>query len=206
MNSYPPPNQAIAPKTSGLAITSLILGILGFCTAGLAGIGAVICGHMALSQINKSQGRETGGGLAVTGLVTGYLSILLVPIAILAGIAAPVFGAVKERGELTKALGDVKQLGTACKIYAVDHEGNYPKTLEELVPEYLPDDTLLMCRYIDPKNPVPYQYFGGKDTDPYSKVLIASPPVPGKGRVFCYADGSAIAKTKQQLRRDGDSQ
>jgi uncharacterized protein DUF4190 len=59
---------------SGLAIASLILGIVGLCT-GIAGIAAVICGHMALNQIKRSGEVIQGRGLAIAGLVLGYLEI-----------------------------------------------------------------------------------------------------------------------------------
>ncbi len=72
------------PETSGLAIASLVLGVLGFCSFGLTAIPAVICGHMAFSRIGKSAGRLTGSGMAIGGLVTGYLSLLIFIVAILA--------------------------------------------------------------------------------------------------------------------------
>ena len=36
---------------------------------------AVIFGHVALGQINRSGGRQQGAGLAITGLVLGYLEL-----------------------------------------------------------------------------------------------------------------------------------
>ena len=60
--------------SSGLAIASLVLGIVGLCT-GIAGIAAVICGHMALNQIKQSNNMIQGRGLAIAGLVLGYLEI-----------------------------------------------------------------------------------------------------------------------------------
>jgi hypothetical protein len=71
---YPPP----AP-TSGLAIGSLVCGILSifFCYGGaLLGIPAVICGHMAMSAIANSPFALGGRGMAIAGLVLGYLGIL----------------------------------------------------------------------------------------------------------------------------------
>ncbi|MEI9895713.1 MAG: prepilin-type N-terminal cleavage/methylation domain-containing protein [Chthoniobacter sp.] len=47
--------------------------------------------------------------------------------AILAGIALPVFGEVQVRGAQTKALSNAKQVGTACKLFAMDYSGNYPR-------------------------------------------------------------------------------
>jgi type II secretory pathway pseudopilin PulG len=208
MNFVPPPNFPDTPggpsKTSGLAVASLILGLLGFCSMGVTGIGAVICGHLAHSQIQRSGGRETGGGMAIAGLITGYLSFLMVPLAILASIALPAMGEVSDRRERDNALSNARQIGTACRIYAGDHQGRFPVRLQELVPDYLPDPTILDCRYPDRKNPVPYDYFGGSENDPPRKVLIASPKVANKGRVFVYVDGGGEAKSKLALKRDGD--
>lgn len=72
---YAPAGVAPVAGNSGLAIASLILGIVGLCT-GIAGIAAVICGHMALGRINKSNGMLKGKGMAIAGLVLGYLEIV----------------------------------------------------------------------------------------------------------------------------------
>lgn len=74
--TQPMPAGAPAQKNNGLAITSLVLGILSFvCLGCVAGIPAVICGHMALGQINRSGGLEGGKGLAMAGLILGYINI-----------------------------------------------------------------------------------------------------------------------------------
>jgi peptidyl-prolyl cis-trans isomerase B (cyclophilin B) len=55
------------PKTNTLAIVSLVL-------AFFVSLGAVICGHIALGQIKKTG--ENGRGLAIAGLVLGYLGLV----------------------------------------------------------------------------------------------------------------------------------
>jgi len=72
----------VAPQTNGLAVTSLVLGILSFFTNILTGIPAVITGHMALGRI-KQNPAMSGRGLAITGLVLGYLSIAFFVVIIL---------------------------------------------------------------------------------------------------------------------------
>jgi Domain of unknown function (DUF4190)/Domain of unknown function (DUF1707) len=62
-----------AMPTNGLAIGSLVCGILEFFTLGLASIPAVILGHMAREQIRRTG--ERGDGMAITGLVLGYFAI-----------------------------------------------------------------------------------------------------------------------------------
>nr|WP_249420112.1 DUF4190 domain-containing protein [Rhabdothermincola salaria] len=59
-------------RTEPLAIWSLVLSILGF-ACGLSAIGGIICGHLALGAIKRN---GTGGkGLAIAGLVIGYLFV-----------------------------------------------------------------------------------------------------------------------------------
>ncbi|NNM30057.1 MAG: DUF4339 domain-containing protein [Akkermansiaceae bacterium] len=65
--------------TSGMAIASLVCGIVGICLCyvhGLCALPAVICGHMALKQINSAPVPVGGRGMAVAGLVTGYIGLL----------------------------------------------------------------------------------------------------------------------------------
>jgi hypothetical protein len=68
---YPPVN--IVPPTNGLAIAALVCGIAEMFTLGLAAIPAVILGHLAHGQIKRTG--ERGEGMAVAGLVFGYLGI-----------------------------------------------------------------------------------------------------------------------------------
>jgi hypothetical protein len=75
----PPVVSMITPVTNGSAITSLILGIFGLVTCLIfLGIPAVILGHIALNQIKKSRVPMSGRGMAVTGLICGYLACLIV--------------------------------------------------------------------------------------------------------------------------------
>ncbi len=70
---YPPPVQR---RTNGLAITSLILGIASWVILPLvAAVAAVIFGHIAQRQVKQSG--EDGQGLALAGLILGWLNIAL---------------------------------------------------------------------------------------------------------------------------------
>jgi len=73
------------PKTDNLAICSLVLGILAFLGLGpLGGIPAIICGHVSRNSIKKSEGKLSGEGMALAGIILGYtilgLTILAVPV------------------------------------------------------------------------------------------------------------------------------
>ena len=54
------------------------LGLLIVLEAGrvLASLAAIICGHVARRQIRKADGREKGKGIALAGLICGYLWVL----------------------------------------------------------------------------------------------------------------------------------
>ncbi|MDQ3118295.1 MAG: type II secretion system GspH family protein, partial [Verrucomicrobiota bacterium] len=54
------------------------------------------------------------------------LLVVISIIALLAGIALPVFSQVPERGAQTKDLSNAKQIGLACKLYATDNDGKFP--------------------------------------------------------------------------------
>ncbi|MFD1540003.1 DUF4190 domain-containing protein [Nonomuraea guangzhouensis] len=62
-------------STSGLAITSLVLGIVGLLFCGLTSIPGAVVGHMALSRIKRTG--EEGQGMAMGGLITSYITIVL---------------------------------------------------------------------------------------------------------------------------------
>ncbi|QDA56335.1 DUF4190 domain-containing protein [Thermomonas aquatica] len=72
-------------QTSTLAIISLVSGILGWTLLPFLGsIAAVIFGHMARGEIRRQPDRLEGDGLAVAGLVLGYLSIALAVLVVVA--------------------------------------------------------------------------------------------------------------------------
>jgi hypothetical protein len=76
---------AVSTPTSGLAIGALVCGIAEIFTLGFAAIPAVILGHCARASIKRTG--ERGDGMAVTGLVLGYLGIGLWALIII-GLAA----------------------------------------------------------------------------------------------------------------------
>jgi type II secretory pathway pseudopilin PulG len=190
----PPVPGAQLPDSSGLAVASLVLGILAFFTLGLTGIPAVICGHISLVQIKNAAGRLSGNGLAIGGLIAGYFSFIFL-VSLLAGIAVPVFAAVRDRAQETKCLSQAKQIALACRLYAMDHKGDFPPTLDELIPDYLPDKQLFDCPIRKDQTPLGYDYFGGKDTDPATKILLSSKATTRTHRrIVATSDGSAMIK------------
>ncbi|WP_374013755.1 DUF4190 domain-containing protein [Pseudoxanthomonas koreensis] len=63
-------------QTSSLAITSLVAGILGWSLVPFLGtVVAIVTGHMARKEIRNSAGHLDGDGLAIGGLVLGWLAV-----------------------------------------------------------------------------------------------------------------------------------
>lgn len=81
-------NHAVQTQaTSVAAVVSMIFGIGGlffdWWFFAIPSIIAIITGHIARSNIKNSQGRLSGDGFAVTGLVLGYIVILLYLVVVL---------------------------------------------------------------------------------------------------------------------------
>jgi hypothetical protein len=81
-------NTPATAPTSTAAIISLVAGILAWLALPLVGaLAAVIAGHIARSEIRQSAGTLQGDGLAVAGLVLGYLQFVLGLLGILLFVA-----------------------------------------------------------------------------------------------------------------------
>ena len=76
-------------RTNGFAFASLVLGIIPLC--GIGGILALIFGYMAKNQIDRSGGAESGRGMAIAGIVLGWiwvgLLVLFIVLSIIGSIA-----------------------------------------------------------------------------------------------------------------------
>ncbi len=62
--------------TEPLAKVSVACAVLGLCTSGMSAVPAIVTGHLALARIRRTNG--DGTGLAITGLVLGYLELAFV--------------------------------------------------------------------------------------------------------------------------------
>jgi len=123
----PLPGELPQPKTSALAIWSLVLGVLSLvCFSILSGIPGVICGHKALSRIKQSGGTLTGQGLAIAGLVTGYLGILwaVIMIPMMAAIAIPNFVRAREVAMTNACINNLRMIEAAKNEWALEHKKN----------------------------------------------------------------------------------
>ncbi|MGV1078836.1 MAG: DUF4190 domain-containing protein, partial [Candidatus Nanopelagicales bacterium] len=85
MPPVPPPPPGYGPGggmpggpaqqgTNGLAITSLVLSIVGVC-CGIGSIIGIVLGFVALNQIKKTG--QSGEGLAKAGIIVGFITLAL---------------------------------------------------------------------------------------------------------------------------------
>ena len=101
-------------KTAGVAVASLVLGILGLILIGpLGSIPAVICGHLALSRLRKNPEGLGGDGLATAGLIMGYIQIglMVVMLPLLAAIILPAIT------RATSQAGMISTVANGANIY-----------------------------------------------------------------------------------------
>lgn len=129
-----------------------------------------------LAMMQKLMGdQKTGPSFSVTGHVdNGWLAVskgatgagqfvaplVVVPVAIAAGVAMPVFEKVQGKSKGAKSLSNAKQIGIACRLYAADNAGKFPPNLEALVPDYLPDAKIFASPFA-PNEPMGYTYTAG---------------------------------------------
>ncbi len=62
-----------------------------------------------------------GGGLAIGGLVTGYIGTVITSLAVLgmlAAIAIPAFVSARDKAQQVHGLANLSQIGKICVMYA----------------------------------------------------------------------------------------
>lgn len=115
---------AAPPKTSGLAVTSLVLGCLGLLTCGITSLVGLVLGIIALVRINKSKGQLGGQGLALAGTIVSAAFLLLAPIP--AAMLLPALAKAKQKATGIQCMNNVKQLNLGLVMYAGDNKDLFP--------------------------------------------------------------------------------
>jgi hypothetical protein len=120
------------PTLDGKALASILLGILSIVPLSIfAGIPAVVLGHLSRASVRNSQGRLKGSGLAMTGLILGYTSLVLLPVVLFTGMAIPHLFRGRIAENEASALNTLRSINYAATTYRVEHNA-YPPTLQEL--------------------------------------------------------------------------
>lgn len=133
-------------KKTGMAMASLVLGIIGFFTAGLLGIGAVIgiiLGAVSLQRVSKNPSEYGGKGLSIAGIALNCLSLVSVFfIGIIAAIAIPNLLAARRAANEGSTIASMRSLMQAEADYMRTSAANRCGDLTDLRGANLIDTTL----------------------------------------------------------------
>jgi prepilin-type processing-associated H-X9-DG protein len=123
----PPPTISALPatvKTSTLAITSLVLGILALPTCGATTLFGLIFGIIALVKVSNSRGALRGQGLALAGTIVSGVLLVLLPVMV--AMLLPALASAHDRARQIHCMNNEKQLALAVRIYSGDHANQLP--------------------------------------------------------------------------------
>jgi len=148
--TFAPPNPYTSFEPSqeglkqGLAIFSLVLGIISFFTFSLLGVGAIvgiITAVVAMGRAKREPWTYGGRGLAIAGLALSITSfVTMVPVGIIAAIAIPNLKASLMAANEGSAMASLRQISQAEADYK--SIANRYATLEELGADHLIDPAL----------------------------------------------------------------
>jgi len=147
-----------ATKTSGLAIASLVLGVLGWVTMGITSVVGLILGIFALVRISRSRGTLQGTGLALAGTIISGTFFLMLPI--LAGMLLPALARAKGKAQTINCMNNMKQLGLGEIMYASDNHDRFSNGdawCEALV-KYVPSPNTFLCPAANPGDRCHYAF------------------------------------------------
>jgi hypothetical protein len=85
-------------QTNGMAIAALVCGVAQIVAGPLTGIPAIILGHLARGRIRQTG--EQGDGLALAGLILGYVGLVLAIVLVIAVIAIASSVSVRHGGQV----------------------------------------------------------------------------------------------------------
>ena len=208
------PDWSGAPKNSGKAIASLVCGVVFFFWP-FSAIAAVVLGHLALSEIKQSAGRVIGRGLAIGGLVTGYLGLSILPLLIIAAIAIPNLLRSRMAANEASAVGTLRTYNTALVSYAAQcpNQG-YPPGLTFLGPKTAGEDQCTRADLVETNMgstmPVKNGYHFSYTPEAYDAAgrivkygLAADPLAPGTTGVrHFFTDESGVIRFNQNGAAD----
>lgn len=113
------------PRTSPMAIWSLVLGILG-CFTCITTIPGIILGVLGLKQVKEKPNEFSGSGLATAGIVVSAIAVVVSVILLPAAILFPVFSRAREQARSASCQVNIRQLCTAMAMYSTDYDSRYP--------------------------------------------------------------------------------
>jgi Tfp pilus assembly protein PilE len=199
LNNSDNPELSSEPQTDGKAIGSLVCGIASVTILSiLAGIPAIILGHVSRSDIRKSGGRLKGEGLALAGLIMGYVSLAIIPLVLIfAAIAIPNLIHGRQVAHESAAVATLWKISAAEEMYKSTASGRFGQ-MTDLIDKDLLDSDL--------RRTVSGYYFTIKvSTAGTEFTATAEPATSGEGRYgyFITSNGDVRYSTEPDLAPAG---
>jgi type IV pilus assembly protein PilA len=208
------PEFSAVRQNSGKALASLISGAVFFFWP-VSAIVAVILGHLALADIKRSAGRLTGRGMAIGGLVTGYIGASLVFLMIVAAIAIPSLLRARIAANEASAIASLRTYNRAMVTYSnACPDIGYPASLPSLGPGTKDCNRLdVVSEQLAAPFPVRdgyrFVYTPLRDVNRIVKgyQLSAVPVRPGRtGARYFFTDQTGVIRARVGSRANADSE
>jgi hypothetical protein len=179
-------------KTDGKAVASLIFGILSVTILWIvAGIPAIIFGHVSRAAIRRSAGELKGSGMALAGLIMGYLSVAAIPfILIIATISIPSLLRSRQAERESAAVANLRTINTAELSYEYSHKGIYG-TIPQLIA-----DGLLFDGYANGQDMGGYTFSVTVSKSDY--LATATPTSTAAGRYGYLSTSDAVIRYQRE--------
>jgi hypothetical protein len=171
------PDALTGAPRKGMAIASLVLGVLSLlCLSVLAGIPAILAGHIARLRARRRPEEYGGAGLALGGLVLGYLSGAIALLLVGAGLLLfpRAHTQAQNKVQSVQCASNLKQLGVAARLWASDNG------------DRLPPDFLSMSNELS------------------SPIMLACPAAPRRSRMTHWSQFNPVNVTYEYLQPGGD--
>jgi hypothetical protein len=221
-NMQPEAQTPAKPKTSGLAIASLILALCSVFTFGLSAIVGLILGIVGLSSINKSAGQLKGAGLAIAGIVISAAGLVVIPLmGMMIAILMPAVSKARDQAKTAMMMARAKQLGLAIAMYSEDNDDRLPpsETWPVVLQPYIGDSEEILRSPFNPEagrawamnaNLETVDIRRGGDIVLFFEAEYGSPPAGGpellpqeprspKGQVIGFVDGHVECVRPERL-------
>ena len=185
MDTTPQSTPGMEPRTDGKAIWSLVCGILSItCFWILTGIPAIILGHLSRSSIRNSMGRLKGEGMALAGLILGYISVVLLPVILIASIAIPSWLRSRQIANESTAVMNVRAITIAEESFKSSN--NRYGDMQALISARLLDSSFIT----GPKA----GYYLRITTSGEDYTAVATPATPNMGRYGYYSNSDTVIR------------
>ncbi|MFT3687273.1 MAG: DUF4190 domain-containing protein [Phycisphaerales bacterium] len=202
------------PPAGGLALASMVLGIVGVFTSlfgflcfivspvgAAAGLIAIVLGWISLAK------RKPKRGMAITGVITGAAALLFVAgygvmMWLLLSNMSTGFTATTVQG--ASSASNMQTLNGGLASYAAAHQGQYPPAVgwEQALQPYIGSINAYDAPAATGTNQPTYIYAGpppSNGSSPGYVVLYENPALPLTRYAVLKADGAVIYRTKQEL-------